>query len=388
MKKALIALAFGTFGLGINEFVMMGILPHVAHDFGISIPSAGHFISAYALGVCIGAPIIALFFRSWPLKRLLYLLMGIFVIAGLGMSLCPTKHSWLMIICRMMAGLPHGAYFGVGSIVASRLAPQGKHTFAVAIMCSGMTVANLIGIPFGTFLSSLFSWRLVFGLSALWGVFTLVGITRWVPTMEALPRTNVKEQFRFLSSPAPWLIIACTLFGNGGVFCYYSYVSPLLTQISGVPTNLMSLIMILAGAGMVTGNLFGGHLSDHIGPGHTGKWLEYAIGATLLLIFAFSSYTWVAILLMFIATFCLFGVSSPQQLLLLKFSKGGELMGGAMVQLAFNLGNAIGAYAGGIPPNLGKPYNYCALVGCGFALIGIICYEIFCHKYEMEKAHR
>lgn len=386
MRKSLTTLAFGTFGLGMNEFVMMGILPFVAKDFTISIPTAGHLISAYALGVCFGAPLIVLFARNWPLKKILLLLLTIFTVASGALAICPGYET--MLLARFAAALPHGAYFGVGAIVADRLAKQGKSTFAVAIMCSGMTVANLIGIPLGTYIASALSWRYIFAFSMLWGLITLVSIIKWIPYMEPLPKTNLKGQFLFLKNLAPWLMILATMFGNGGIFCWYSYVSPLLTEVSGVPYGMMSLMMVLAGAGMVIGNLLGGKLSDIFGPGHTGRGFELAILVTLSLIFLFAQYTIVSIILMMVATACLFAVSSPQQLLLLRYSKGGELLGGAMVQLAFNLGNAVGAFCGGLPVDAGLGYKYPALVGTGFALLGLICYMMFCSRFEKKVQKR
>lgn len=383
MKKSLTTLAFGTFGLGMNEFVMMGILPFIAKDFDISIPSAGHLISAYALGVCFGAPLIVMFTRNWPLKRILILLLTIYTIASGLLAICPNYYSMLPV--RFIAGLPHGAYFGVGSIVADKLSREGKSTFAVAIMCSGMTVANLIGIPLGTYIASTLSWRLIFAFSLIWGVITLISILKWIPNIDPLPNTGIKGQFKFLKNLAPWLLIGATLLGNGGIFCWYSYVSPLLTEVSGVPYNMLSLMMVLAGAGMVIGNLMGGKLSDKFGPGHTGRGFEIAIFVTLMLIFLVSSNIYLSIILMMIATACLFAVSSPQQLLLLRYSKGGELLGGAMVQLAFNLGNALGAFCGGLPVSAGLGYEYTALVGAGFALLGIICYVLFCSRFEKRR---
>lgn len=394
MKKALTALAFGTFGLGVAEYVMMGILPYLAADFRVTIPQAGYFISAYALGVCFGAPVVAIVARTWPLKRILYLLCSIMVLSTLAMSLCPVPESgsgmswqfWLMILFRFCAGIPHGSYFGVGSIVADRLSKDGKSTLAVAIMTSGMTIANLIGIPLGTLLTSMVSWRVVFGVSCVWNLFTLVSIMRWIPAMQPLPDTGFKGNFRFLKHLAPWLIIFATVFGNGGIFCWYSYISPTLTQLAGVPIEWMTFMMILAGAGMVIGNLLGGELSDRFGPGVTGRGIEVTIFVSLLVIALTADIKWCLIPLMIVACGCLFAVSPPQQLLLLRFSKGGELMGGAMVQLAFNLGNAAGAWLGGLPIVESDPstYHYPAAIGAVMALGGIVCYVIFCRKYAEE----
>lgn len=391
MKKPLSALAFGTFGLGVAEYVMMGILPFLASDFRVTIPQAGYFISAYALGVCAGAPLVAIIARTWPLKRILYMLCTIMVLSSLAMALCPVPTAgsgmswqfWLMILFRFFAGVPHGAYFGVGSIVADRLSKEGKSTLAVAIMCSGMTFANLIGIPLGTFLTSIISWRLVFAFSCVWNAFTLYSIVKWIPEMAPLPDTGFKGNFRFLKHLAPWLIIFATIFGNGGIFCWYSYISPTLTQLAGIPVSWLTMMMVLAGAGMVVGNLLGGELSDHFGPGRTGRGLEVCIFLSLLLISLTADNKWFLIPLMFVACGCLFAVSSPQQLLLLRFSKGGELMGGAMVQLAFNLGNALGAWLGGLPIIETAPstYHYPAAIGAGMAVCGIVCYVVFCRKY-------
>lgn len=386
MKKALIALAFGTFGLGIAEYVMMGILPFVAGDFRVSIPQAGHLISAYALGVCAGAPIVAVFARKWPLKRILYLLVLVMIAASFAMALC-MRFEW-MLVFRFLAGLPHGAYFGVGSIVADRLSREGNATFAVAVMCSGMTVANLVGIPLGTFLTGIFSWRLVFGFSGIWNIVTLVVVARWIPKMDALPDSGLKREFSFLKNLAPWLLIFATMLGNAGVFCFYSYVSPTLTQLAGVPVSWLSGMMVLSGAGMVIGNLSGGKLSDRFGMGRTCRGLEIAICVCLVLIFLTAHLAWCLIPLMFLVCGCLFAISSPQQLLLLRFSEGGELMGGAMVQLAFNLGNAVGAWLGGLPIEESSPvtYRYSAAIGAVLAVLGVGCYLIFCRKFEISRA--
>ena len=248
MKKSLIALAFGTLALGIAEFTMMGILPYVASDFGISIAKAGHFISAYALGVCCGAPVLILA-RKRPLKQILMALVSLIIVGNLCASLAPNY--WILMLGRFVSGLPHGAYFGVASIVASKLADKGKSSEAVSIMIAGMTVANLFGVPLGTSLSHLFSWRVTFLLVALWGVIVLYYISRWVPFVEGLQDTGFKGQFRFLRKPAPWILLGATALGNGGVFCWYSYISPLLTHVSGFSDSSISALMVLAGFGMV-----------------------------------------------------------------------------------------------------------------------------------------
>lgn len=379
MKKSLIALAFGTLGLGIAEFTMMGILPYVANDLHISLPMAGHFISAYALGVCCGAPIL-LWARKYPLKHILLGLMALMLVGNLCASMASSY--WMLLIARFISGLPHGAYFGVGSIVAGKLADEGKGAEAVSIMVAGMTVANLFGVPLGTSLSHLISWRVTFLLVGCWGLIVLYYIWRWVPQVEGLADTGFKGQFRFLRKPAPWLILGATALGNGGVFCWYSYINPLLTNVSGFSEESITALMVLAGFGMVAGNLISGRLSDRYTPGRVGTVGQGLICVTLLLIFFLSPNAWCSALLMTLCTAGLFAVSSPEQVLIIRVAPGGEMLGGAAVQIAFNLGNAIGAYLGGLVVTGG--YRYPALAGVPLTLMGFFLFYIFYKKYQTK----
>ena len=377
MKKSLIALAFGTLGLGIAEFTMMGILPYVATDLGISIPVAGHFISAYALGVCFGAPMLLLA-RKRPLKQILLVLMTLMIVGNICASMAPNY--WVLLLGRFVSGLPHGAYFGVASIVAGKLADKGKSSEAVSIMIAGMTVANLFGVPLGTSLSHTLSWRATFLLVGAWGLITLYYIWRWVPQVEGLKDTGFKGQFRFLKKPAPWLILGATALGNGGVFCWYSYITPLLTEVSGFSAESITALMVLAGFGMVVGNLVSGRMSDRYTPGKVGTVVQGMICVILLLIFLLSPHPWCSAILMTLCTAGLFAVSSPEQVLMIRVAPGGEMLGGACVQMAFNLGNAIGAYIGGLA--LSGGYRYPALAGVPFALMVFILFLVFYKKFQ------
>lgn len=379
MKKSLIALAFGTLGLGIAEFTMMGILPYVASDLNVSIPTAGHFISAYALGVCCGAPIL-LWARKYPLKHILLGLMVLMLVGNLCAAVA--QGYWMLLVSRFISGLPHGAYFGVASIVAGKLADDGKGAEAVSIMIAGMTVANLFGVPLGTSLSHLLSWRVTFLLVGCWGLIVFYYIWRWVPHVEGLEDTGFKGQFRFLKKPAPWLILGATALGNGGVFCWYSYISPLLTNVSGFSEESVTALMVLAGFGMVAGNLISGRLSDRYTPGRVGMVVQGMICVILLLIFFLSPNAWCSALLMALCTAGLFAISSPEQVLIIRVAPGGEMLGGAAVQMAFNLGNAIGAYVGGLAVTGG--YRYPALAGVPFALVGFVLFFVFYKKYQAK----
>ena len=379
MKKSLIALAFGTLGLGIAEFTMMGILPYVARDLNISIPVAGHFISAYALGVCAGAPMLIVA-RKRPLKHILLVLMALMLVGNLGAAMAPDY--WLLLAARFISGLPHGAYFGVASIVAGKLADEGKSSEAVSIMIAGMTVANLFGVPLGTSLSHMLSWRVTFLLVGCWGLIVLYYIWRWVPVIEGLKDTGFKGQFRFLKTPAPWLILGATALGNGGVFCWYIYITPLLTNVSGFSAESVTALMVLAGFGMVVGNLVSGRLSDRYTPGKVGTVVQGMICILLLMIFFLSPNPWCSAILMALCTAGLFAVSSPEQVLIIRVAPGGEMLGGACVQIAFNLGNAIGAYVGGLA--LSGGYRYPALAGVPFALVGFVLFAIFYKKFQAK----
>ena len=370
MKKGLIALAFGTLALGMTEFVMMGILPDV-------------LISAYAIGVCCGAPLLTVAHKYSP-KRILLALAAMML---LGAVLCAVSPSYgMMLAARFIAGLPHGAYFGVASIAAVRLADERHKTGAVSIMVAGMTIANLFGVPLSTALSGNISWRVPFVLVALISLLVLYYIWKWVPHIDALPDNGYKGQFRFLRSGAPWLILAATMFGNGGIFCWYSYISPLMTTEAGFPPETVSLLMVAAGFGMVMGNLTSGRLSDRYTPGRVAACTQAIVVVALTLIFLFAHHGWLSAALMVVCTTGLFAVSSPQQFLILKYAPGGEMLGGAAIQVAFNLGNALGAYCGGLPMEQGMPYRYAALVGVPVVALGFIAMTTFIRKYEKNSA--
>ena len=380
MKKSLVALAFGTLALGIAEFVMMGILPDVAQSLGVSIPEAGHLISAYAIGVCCGAPLLVVV-HKYPLKSILLVLACIILLGSTLAAL--SVNYWMLLAARFISGLPHGAYFGVASIVAVRLADERHKTGAVSIMVAGMTVANLFGVPLATGLSASVSWRFPFLLVVFVSLIVLYYVWKWVPSVGALPDNGFRHQFAFLKNDAPWLILAATMFANGGIFCWYSYISPLLIE-GGFAADTLPALMIAAGFGMVAGNLISGRLCDRHRPGHVVAVTQCIAIASLLAVFWLADYGWVSAALMVVCTGCLFAVSSPQQFLILKHAPGGELLGGASIQVAFNMGNAIGAFCGGLPIAAGLPPRYAALVGVPFIVLGLVSFIIFCRKYERK----
>ena len=379
-KYVPLPLALGTFGLGLTEYVMMGILPDTALAMKVSIPQAGSFISMYALGVVAGAVLLVVIARTKPLKTILLWLMSIFTIANLATAFVGNYHLFCAI--RFIAGLPHGAFFGVGAISAGRLCEHGKENQAVATMIAGMTVANLLGIPFGTFISHNLSWRLTFLLIGLFGFVIVYSIIKLIPYLKPLPDNGFRGQFNFLKSIGPWLLIVAVVMGNGGIFCWYSYINPLLVKVSGIMPKYVSIVMVLAGAGMCIGNFLGGKLSDKFSPALVAGMTQLTACIALLLIFFFASNPIASIILMCVCTGCLFAVSAPQQVLLIENARGGEMLGASFSQISFNLGNAIGAFVGALPVKYGLGYQYTAIPGAFFAFIGFVMLFYFYRKYQ------
>ncbi len=359
MKKTIFSLALGTFGLGMAEFGIMGVLTELARDVGITIPSAGNMISFYAFGVVIGAPIIALFSSKFSLKSILLFLVAM---CAVGNVIFTFSTSYTMLaIGRLVSGFPHGAFFGVGTIILSKIAPPGKVTLAVAGMVAGMTVANLAGVPFGTWLGHAFSWRYTFFIIALFNALVLLSILAWVPKLYDKSEARLSEQFRFLKKPEPWLIFSATMFGNAGVFAWFSYIKPFMLNVSGFSELFMTVIMMLMGLGMVLGNLMSGRLSGRFSPLRIAATTDMVIVLSLLMLFAFGEHKVASLTMGFICCAGLFALAAPLQILLIQNAKGGELLGAAGGQIAFNLGSAIGAYFGGLMITLGLRWDYVTL---------------------------
>lgn len=379
----MIALAMGTFALGIAEFSMMGVLGDVSRGLDISVPSAGHLITAYALGVSVGAPML-LAVRRMPLRRILIVLACVIAAGNLLVALSPGYRT--MLAARFISGLPHGAFFGVASIVAQRLVRPGRGAEAVAAMVGGMTVANVVGVPGATFVSNLLSWRLAFGIVALLGAATALALRCWVPRLDALPDKGMRGQFTFLRSAAPWLIFAATFFGQGSVYCWFSYVEPAMTHVTGFSPDAMTWVMVLAGAGMVTGNFVSGRLSDRYSASAVAAWIVGGVIVVLPLIYVCGAMRAASLLLMFMATFALFGIGGPMQYLIVRFSPGGQMLGGAGIQIAFNVSNAVASYIGGLAIDAGGGYEAPALVGVPLAVVALVMLVVLHRRYAAQGA--
>ncbi|MDE6582854.1 MAG: MFS transporter [Duncaniella sp.] len=383
MNKGLFALAMGTFSLGIAEFLMMGILSEIASSMGVTVAEAGHFISAYALGVCAGA-ILLLFARRVPLKRLMVAL-SVMIAFGNLFAACAWNYG-SFFAARFLSGLPHGCFFGVGAIVARKIAAEGKQVSAVAYMIAGMTAANLVGVPLGTFLTNHFTWRIAFLIVGVCGTATALAIAAWVPRLQPMENHGFKAQFHFLRTLPPWLIFGGVLFGQIGIYCWYSYIDPQLTQVSGFSQKALSWLMVLAGAGMVAGNLIAGRLSDRYKPSWVAGWVQASAIPVMILIYFFASCQVAAVVLMMLGTAALFGSGSPLQSSIVGYARGGEFLGASCIQIAYNAGNAIAAWMGSAVIAHGYSVSAPSIIGVPIVAIG--CVLLFTLYYRYERTPR
>jgi DHA1 family arabinose polymer transporter-like MFS transporter len=370
IKKSLLPLALGGFGIGMTEFVMMGILPDIASGLHISIPQAGYLISAYALGVVVGAPtLVGLVARRAP-KNVLIAFMLMFAVFNALSAFSPNFHT--MMLCRFLAGLPHGAFFGVGAVVASRLADDGKTAAAVATMFAGLTLANVLGVPFGTWLGHNMSWRLVFLIVAGIGLATALSLHKLVPYFEAEQSGSFVQDLKIFRSRGLWLALAITSIGTGGFFAWFSYIAPLLTDVTRFSPGTIPMIMTVVGVGMTAGVLVGGKLADRFAPLPA---IVILLSSMALLLFANGALAGsqpVMLVLAFATGANALALGPPIQMLLIGHAKEAEMLGSSLGQSGFNIGNATGAFLGGIPLTLGYSYASPQWVAGALAVAGLL----------------
>jgi len=369
MNKKLIPLTLGGFTLGMAEFMMMGVLPDVSKSLKISIPSAGHLISAYALGVVIGAPLMVGLFSKLNSKKVLIGLMLAFALFNALFAISPNYN--ILLVSRVLSGLPHGAFFGIGAVVASKLAEPGKEARAVSMMFAGLTIANIFGVPLGTYIGHTFSWRISFFIVAAFGLSTALCTKLWLPATENSNQGSFKDSLKVFTTINPWLIIGISAIGTGGMFAWISYIAPLMTEVAGYGKNKITFIMIIAGLGMALGNFIGGRLADKFSPLKTTTLLLSTMIVCLLIIAEISQYKISALVMTFITGAVAFAVISPMQMLMINAAKGSEMIASAVLQATANFGNAIGAFLGGIPIAMGYGFTSPEYVGAALALIGV-----------------
>lgn len=383
MNKGLLALACGGLAIGMTEFTMMGILQDIAKDQQIEITEAAHFIALYALGVVIGAPILTLFTGRFAPKNVLLFLMVLFLVFNGLFAIAPEYNS--LAISRFMSGLPHGAFFGVGSVVAAQLAQKGKEAQAIAFMFTGMTVANLAGVPLGTYIGHHYSWRITYGVIALLGLLTFAALYFWLPTIANRSNGNLTQQLSYFKQPKAWLIIAIISIGTGGLFSWISYISPMVTKVGNLAEERVPLIMVLVGLGMFFGNILGGKLADTISPTKASIACFSAMAITLFAVYFTAHIPEMAYIMAFVTGLVAFTTGSPLQMMLINSAKGSETIAAAAGQASFNIGNTLGAYFGGIPITFGLAYNTPVLVGVGMASIGASLALVYLKRFRMKE---
>lgn len=380
MKKGLIALAAGAFALGFAEFVLMGIITNVAAGVGVTVPEAGGFISAYAIGVCFGT-LILVFGHSIAPKRLLMAFMLLCFVGNAMAALAPS--AGMLTVARFISGMPHGAFFGTATIAARAMADKGQEGRAVAVMVLGQTLANTIGVPFGTLLAGMVSWRAAFVFVAIWALCSLLLIWRLVPQIGAVADAGLAGQFRFLGKPGPWIVLGAVFLGNTGIFCWWSYVSPWLETVGGWSATMLPALLVLADLGMIVGSQLGGRAGDRLTPGWASAIGQGIACVAMLLIYAFSGSLASSAALMVLCCCGLFFPSSPQQLAMVEVGQGGgEMIGSACVQVAFNGGNAVGAQIGQAVLNSGAAYNVPALAGAPITAGAVALLALYTLRFE------
>ena len=380
MTKQLFPLALGGLAIGTTEFVIMGLLPDVSNSLNVSIPVAGHLISAYALGVVIGAPILVALSSKFPPKYILISLMILFTVFNAFSIIAPDYNTLLM--SRFFAGLPHGAFFGVGTVVAAKLAKKGKEAQAIASMFTGLTIAILAMVPIVTFLGHHLHWRFAFGVVSFLGLLTILFLYLWLPHLKPLKSVTLKEELEFFKTIKAWHILTIVSIGFGGLFAWFSYIAPLLIHVSGFDIADVSYLMVVAGAGMVIGNIGGGYLADKKDPVIASIILLSLMVLSLILVFFLSDNKMISIILTFICGALAMSIGSPINMIMLKSAKHSEMLGAAFIQAAFNVANSLGAFFGGIPLLFGLAFNYPSLIGAGMALLGALLCLAFYKKYE------
>lgn len=369
MPLALLALAIGAFGIGTTEFVIMGLLPEVAGDFGVSIPTAGLLVTGYALGVVLGAPLMTVLGTRISRKRMLMLLMGLFIAGNLLSAVAPVFG--VMLAGRVVASLAHGAFFGIGSVVAAELVAPEKKAGAIAMMFTGLTVANVVGVPLGTLVGQTLGWRTTFAVVAGLGVIGLAGIAKLVPDLPKPEGVRLRHELAAFRNVQVLLAMAMTILGFGGVFAAVTYLAPMMTDVAGYADSSVTWLLVLFGLGMVAGNLIGGKFADRaLMP---LLYISLSSLAVVLALFTLTAHNKIAAAVTITLIGALgFATVPPLQKRVLDQASGAPTLASAMNIGAFNLGNALSAWLGGLVISAGLGYtapNWVGAVLAGSALL-------------------
>ncbi|SDI67536.1 MFS transporter [Pseudomonas panipatensis] len=369
MPTSLLVLALSAFAIGTTEFVIMGLLPDVAGDLGVSIPTAGWLVSGYAFGVAIGAPIMALLTARLPRKRALLMLMGIFI---LGNFLCAVAANYgLLMVARIVTALCHGAFFGIGSVVAASLVPANRKASAVALMFTGLTLANVLGVPLGTALGQASGWRSTFWVVTAIGVLALIGLWRILPSGHDEEALDLRQEAAALRSGPLWLALATTVLFSAAVFALFTYVAPLLGEVTRVSPRGVTWTLVLIGVGLTVGNILGGRLADwRLGTTLAG------VFAAMALVSAALSWTSQALIpaeiTLFLWAAAAFAAVPALQVNVVRVGQAAPNLVATLNIGAFNVGNALGAWIGGSVIDHGLGLTRVPLAAAVLALLALI----------------
>ncbi len=365
---SLTALAVGGFGIGTTEFATMGVLPDVAGDLGATIPEGGHLVSAYAVGVVVGAPVLAVLGARLPRKALLLALMAAFTLANGLSALAPTFGT--LVLARFASGLPHGAYFGVAALVAASLVPPGRRARAVARVMLGLTVANVVGVPLATLLGQQLGWRSTYWSVTVIGVLALAAVARAVPETALQDGAGARQELGALRRPQVWLTLLIGAAGFGGFFAVYSYISPTLTEVSGYAESGVPVVLALFGIGMTVGTELGGRLADW----SVVRTMYLGLGSTAVVLAAFPvtargvvSAGLSVLLISVTGSLCL----PALQTRLMDVAGDAQTLAAAGQHAALNVANALGAWLGGVVIAAGLGLTAPAVVGALLAVVGL-----------------
>ncbi|RWQ38814.1 MAG: MFS transporter [Mesorhizobium sp.] len=369
MPLPILALAIASFCIGTTEFVIMGLLPEVAADLGVSIPSAGLLVTGYALGVVFGAPVIAVATAHMPRKPVLIGLAMLFVVGNLLCAIAPNY--WLLMAARVFTAFGHGAFFGIGSVVAASLVPRNKRASAIALMFAGLTLSNILGVPGGTALGEAYGWRATFLAVVGIGLISVAAIAWLVPAGITQPSGGgLLGEVRVLGKLQVWLAMLISALASASLFAVFTYIKPYLTDVSGLSTATVTWVLLLFGGGMTIGNIIGGRLADwKLMPTVIGTLLMLAL---LLVGFAeFGAIAAVAIFIVFLWGLLVFVIVPPLQIRVVEAASEAPNLAATLNQGAFNIGNAAGAWVGGVALSLGVSYANLPLVGASLALMAV-----------------
>ena len=368
-RLPLLALAVAAFAIGTTEFVIMGLLPEVASDLKVSIPSAGMLVSGYALGVAVGAPLLAALTAKMERKHALLLLMGLFI---LGNALCAIAPNYnVLMVARVVAAFCHGSFFGIGAVVAAHLVPANQRARAIALMFAGLTLANVLGVPFGTFLGQWAGWRSTFWAVTGLGVIAALGVFRFVPSLPDLKAPDMRRELRVLREPQALIALGMTVLGFGGVFTVFTYIAPILQEQSHVSPHWTGAVLVLFGLGTTIGNMLGGRLADwKLMPSLMGI---LVVLTALLVAFAWTMHSTVAsIVTVFLWGIAAFATIAPLQSRVVHVAGDAPNLASTLNIAAFNLGNAGGAWLGGAVLAAGYSMPMVSLTGAAVTVAGLL----------------